>query len=107
MLLLQEISNRATQFQDLCKAHKVQKLYGFGSAITHDFDASKSDIDLLVSIDETDPLKRGNHLLALWDEFEDFFNRRVDLLTENSLKNPFLKKSIEATKVLIYDRQST
>lgn len=62
-----------------------------------------SDIDLLVEIDDSDPIERGENLLSLWDKFEDFFNRKVDLLTESSIRNPYLRDSIDATKILIYD----
>jgi len=106
MHLQEEIAQRATIFKQLCVDHKVKQLYGFGSSVTNAFEDNKSDIDLLIEIDETDPLKRGNHLLELWDEFEAFFKRRVDLLTKDSIRNPFLKQSIDTTKVLVYDRQS-
>jgi predicted nucleotidyltransferase len=81
----------------------VKYLYAFGSSTNERFDPKSSDIDLLVEIDSSDPLDRGEKLLSLWDLFENFFNRKVDLLTESSIRNPYLKKSIESTKILIYD----
>ncbi|MGA9590407.1 MAG: nucleotidyltransferase domain-containing protein [Salegentibacter sp.] len=78
-------------------------LYVFGSATTAQFDEDTSDVDLLIEIDEKDPLERGEKLLAIWDKLEEFFQRKVDLLTPSSLINPVLRKKIEATKVLIYD----
>ena len=78
-------------------------MYAFGSAVTNNFDPEKSDIDLVVEIKEPDPLERGELLISLWDKLEIFFDRKVDLLTEKSIKNPFLKKSIDETKILIYD----
>lgn len=87
----------------LCRNHKVKYLYAFGSATNAKFDSEKSDIDLLVEIDDPDPIERGEKLLSLWETFEDLFHRRVDLLTESSIKNPYLRKSIDTTKVLIYD----
>ena len=90
-------------FVALCKQHKVSKIYGFGSSITENFDPVKSDIDLVVELNIKDPVEYGASLLSLWDGLEEFFNRRVDLLTEDSIKNPYLRKSIEATKKLVYD----
>lgn len=87
----------------LCKSYKVINLYVFGSATTAQFDEDTSDVDLLIEIDEKDPLERGEKLLAIWDKLEEFFQRKVDLLTPSSLINPVLRKKIEATKVLIYD----
>ena len=103
MILKNEISNRANDFKSLCDSHQVKYLYAFGSAVVGGFDEKKSDIDLLVEIDSADPLIRGEALMSLWDNFEDFFHRKVDLLTNSSIKNPYLQKSIDSTKILIYD----
>jgi len=99
------IKGRYTEFANLCKSHRVDKLYFFGSSITEHFDPKSSDIDVVVHLNIEDPLDYGETLLSLWDKLELFFERKVDLLTEESLKNPYLKKSIEASKKLIYDGQ--
>jgi hypothetical protein len=103
MVIKDEISKQPDYFSDLCKSHKVKYLYAFGSSVTDKFDTNNSDIDLLVEIDTNDPIDRGESLLSLWDLFEAFFSRKVDMLTDSSIRNPFLRKSIESTKVLIYD----
>jgi uncharacterized protein len=103
MYLKDKIQARMQDFVDLCKTHKVKSLYAFGSSITDKFDEANSDIDLLIEIDTNDPLERGESLMSIWDKFELFFQRKVDLLTYSSLKNPFLKKNIDASKTLIYD----
>lgn len=89
-------------FIDLCKRHKVDKLYLFGSAVSGNF-SEDSDIDVLVEINEPDPLNKGELLLSLWNELEAYCGRKVDLLTNNALRNPYLKESIERTKKLLYD----
>lgn len=98
MQLRKEISKRKESFVELCKKHGVQFLYGFGSSVTGKFDKNVSDIDLLVEIDEKDPIKRGNKLLSLWDSFEVFFKTKVDLLTESSIRNPYFKKVLMPKK---------
>jgi predicted nucleotidyltransferase len=103
MIIKDEILKKQKDFTLLCKSHKVKYLYAFGSSVTERFDVNKSDIDLLVEIDSEDPIDRGEKLLSLWDLFEVFFMRKVDLLTDSSIRNPFLRKSIDSTKVLIYD----
>ncbi len=106
MILRKEILSKNNDFKSLCQMHKVKYLYAFGSSITDKFDNNKSDIDLLVEIDDPDPIERGEKLISLWDNFELFFHRKVDLLTDSSIRNPYLRKSIDATKVLIYDGSS-
>lgn len=97
------IQAKLFDFTALCQFYNVKNLYAFGSAITNHFDENTSDIDLLIEIDEDDPLLRGEKLLAIWDKLEEFFQRKVDLLTQSSLTNPILRKNIDATKILIYD----
>ncbi len=103
MIVKEEISKKRNEFISLCQMHKVKYLYAFGSSVTDRFDADKSDIDLLVEIEITDPLEKGEKLISLWDSFEVFFQRKVDLLTKSSIHNPYLRKSIDSSKILIYD----
>ena len=99
----EEINSRINAFRDICNANKVEKLYAFGSSITEHFDTQRSDIDLLVELDIADPLERGEALMNLWDNLENLFGKKIDLLTNASIRNPILRNSIERTKVLIYD----
>ncbi|WP_439880878.1 nucleotidyltransferase family protein [Pontibacter sp. MBLB2868] len=103
MALREEIRNQLEYFRELCSSHQVKYIYAFGSSVSSRFREDTSDIDLLIEIDEPDPINRGEKLMSLWDKLETFFQRKVDLLTESSIKNPFLRKSIDDTKVLIYD----
>ena len=103
MKLQDLIKSRLVEFTVICQRYNVKNLYAFGPSITNRFDENSSDLDLLVEIEESDPLERGEKLLAIWDELENLFQRKVDLLTPSSLKNPILIKNIDATKILIYD----
>ena len=103
MRVKEEIKPRSEEFINLCKNHQVKFLYAFGSSTKQGFDETNSDIDFYVEVDASDPLTRGETLIDLWDKLELFFGRKVDLLTESSLKNPYLKANIDRSKVLIYD----
>jgi uncharacterized protein len=48
-------------------------------------------------------IEYGNAYFALLKEFEELFGMSVDLVTEPSLTNPYIKESFEASKVLIYE----
>jgi len=100
---MDSIQNKKSDFLALCKTHEVKSLYAFGSSITDQFNSSTSDIDLLIEIDDDDPIERGERLMSIWDKLETFFQLKVDLLTNSSIKNPVLRESINATKTLIYD----
>jgi len=99
------IKNKEKAFVELCRSHQVDKLYAFGSSITSNFNEESSDIDVYVQLTIDEPADRGEALLSLWNKLEQFFERKVDLLTEDSLKNPYLKANIYRTKKLIYDRK--
>ena len=105
MNLENSIKSKSNEFLTLCKTHDVKTLYAFGSSTNDKFDEAKSDIDLLVELETQDPIERGEKLMDLWENFESFFQRKVDLLTSTSIRNPFLKQNIDSSKILIYDGQ--
>ena len=85
----------------LCKKYKVTKLYVFGSVITEKF-TKESDIDLLVTFDDIDLHNYADNYFDLKFSLEDLFKRKIDLLEEKAIKNPFFKKSVNNSKELIY-----
>lgn len=103
MNLKESILNNQSEFISLCEAHDVKLLYAFGSSTNNSFNDNSSDIDLLVELETNDPIVRGENLMKLWEKLEIFFKRKVDLLTNASIRNPLLRNGIEASKILIYD----
>ena len=102
-----QINKYKKKLVELCDNNLVvNKLYFFGSVLSPKFDEEASDIDVLVEVTDLSPEERGENLIVLWDNLELLFNRKVDLLTENSLRNPYFKREVEQTKKLIYDRHS-
>ncbi len=85
----------------LCKKYKVSKLYVFGSSITKNFN-QKSDVDLLVTFNDVDLKHYADNYFDFKFSLEKVFNRKVDLIEEKAIKNPFFKKSIDKTKKIIY-----
>jgi len=97
------IKNRINELNKICKSLNVRRLYVFGSLSTGKFDESRSDIDLIVELEENDPIEKGEKLIILWDRFEELFGRKVDLLSRSQVRNPYLQKGIDATKQIIYE----
>ena len=97
------INSNKQKFLQICESANVAQLYAFGSSVSTEFNEN-SDIDLIIHINDLDPISKGEKLLSIWDKFEDFFKRKVDLLTESSIKNPILRKNIAKTKVLLYEK---
>ncbi len=93
----------AERLKLLCQRHKVKRLFLFGSANTPAF-TDKSDIDFLISFKEKELplLDYADNFFHLQEELEKLFKRKIDLVVEKSVSNPYLKSSIERTKALIY-----
>lgn len=100
-MLSDKVDFHSKEFISLCKSHKVKELYAFGSVVNGNF-TEQSDIDLLVEIDEKNPINKGKLLLSLYDKFEKLFNKKIDLLTPGSIRNPILEEYIGASKKLVY-----
>jgi predicted nucleotidyltransferase len=90
------------EIAELCRRHHVRRLSVFGSATRDDFDPATSDVDLLVEFD-TDSIDRyARNFFSLEESMVYLFDRKVDLITEGVIKNPYRLRSIEADKVLVY-----
>ena len=100
------ITSNIDKLKILFEQNKVQRAFVFGSAVAGDFN-EKSDLDFLVRFQpDLDPLEKGELWWNLHDKLRDFLNREVDIVTENSLKNPYFIKELDETKRLIYEKQS-
>lgn len=87
---------------ELCKKHKVKKLYVFGSILTPKFNED-SDVDLLVDFNsEIDHNTYADNFFDLYYSLKVLLGREVDLVDESAIKNQYFKEELEETKFLIY-----
>jgi len=87
----------------LCRRFRVKRLYLFGSAAGGGFRPDASDLDFLVALDESSPADYTENYFGLARELERLFRRRVDLVTERSVRNPYFRQVLEATRQLVYE----
>lgn len=85
---------------DFFKNKPVKKAFVFGSAARNE-DDEQSDIDILVELDYSKPI--GLDFVRMKLELEDLLNKKVDLLTSNSISKHLLP-FIDSEKILIYER---
>ncbi|MDO3390108.1 nucleotidyltransferase domain-containing protein [Bacteroides sp. ET489] len=95
------IENNIQKIFALCKKYKVSKLFVFGSILTDRFN-DDSDIDFVVSFNKVEVNDYFDNYFDFKYSLEELFGRKVDLLEEQTIKNPYLKKNVDATKALIY-----
>jgi hypothetical protein len=95
------INQHIDQIKAACSVNQVKRLFAFGSVTRNELTA-KSDIDLVVEIEDNDPISYTDRYYNLKDKLENLLKRRIDLLEDKTIRNPFLRKEIDKTKVLIY-----
>jgi predicted nucleotidyltransferase len=87
----------------LCRQFHVRRLEVFGSAARgDDFDASRSDIDLLVTYYPDAPGPSLAEYFDLRDQLAALLGREVDLVMAGAPRNPFVRADIERSKELLY-----
>jgi uncharacterized protein len=90
---------------ELCDNHNVKELYIFGSVLTQKFNDS-SDIDMLIQFAQVDLLDYFDNYMDLKEKLEELFNRPIDLLENQAIKNPIFRQIIDRDKKLVYERKS-
>lgn len=90
---------------ELCDKHKVKELYLFGSILSNKFNDS-SDIDILIQFNQIDVLDYFDNYMDFKEKLEKLFNRPVDLVENQAVKNPIFRKVIDREKKLVYERKS-
>lgn len=80
----------------------VKRLDVFGS-LARGNETADSDVDLLVEFEDPD-LQPSRRYFGLLHYIEDKLEMDVDLITINSLKNPYFRDRVLQEKVTIYER---
>jgi predicted nucleotidyltransferase len=73
----------------------------FGSATGDRFDASRSDVDLLVEFQPT-VIDLFDAYFGLKEDLERIFGRRVDLVMADAVRNPYFRAEAFATAEELY-----
>ncbi len=95
------IDKNIEDLKRLCTMYNVEKMYLFGSALNSNFN-KESDIDLLVKFKYIELSKYFDNYMDFKENLEKLFGRQVDLVEEQTLRNPILINSINKSKELIY-----
>lgn len=98
------IEKRKEELKNICEELKIRRLYAFGSAARADGFNQNSDIDFLISFDDNIlPEEYSENYFQLQYKLRELFDRKVDVITERSLSNPYFIESVNKNKVLIYE----
>jgi len=95
------LDNYHNRLSMLCRQYNVKTLYAFGSVLTKQF-GSSSDVDLVVAFNDIPVEDYADNYFDFKFSLQDIFNRPVDLLEEQSIKNPYFRQKIDNNKKIIY-----
>ena len=93
------------EIEALCEKHKVDSLDLVGS-FAKGTSNSESDVDFLVTFGDVDLYQYADNYFDFITSMETLFNRKVDLISEKAIDNPYLLKSFNRNRVKIYERRN-
>lgn len=101
---MQEIvKNRISELPAICERRGVIRLWLFGSAASESFDTETSDLDFLVEFIAMSPGAKADNFFGFQEDLQALFGVPVDLMEPGPIRNPYFLKSVEQTRVKLYE----
>ena len=100
--MIKLIESNRSQLEELCERYHVKRLALFGSAASGAFDFGTSDLDFVVDFEPTDDMNLADQYFGLLEGLQMLFQRRIDLVTERSIRNPYFKRAVDQTRIPLY-----
>ena len=88
---------------DACQQHRVARLHACGSVLRPDYRPGESDLDLLVEFQPIEPAALVQAYFGLEQQLASITGQPVDLVMADAVRNPYVRRDIEASKQLIYE----
>lgn len=86
----------------LCRKHFVRQLEVFGSAADGSFKPETSDLDFLVDYLPEAESHAADAYFGLLFDLEDLFQRKVDLVMDRAIRNPYFRAGVDLSRQVIY-----
>ncbi len=96
------VQDKIEPLSELCRRYGVRKLVLFGSALRDDFDPSRSDLDFVVEFAPRPSGGYANAYFGLLREMESLLGCPVDLIEAGTIRNPYIRRSVEAEQKTLY-----
>ncbi len=93
------VEQRMPEIKALMLQHGVERAYLFGSAAKGTMNKD-SDVDFIICFPAgMNYVTYADNYFSLAEKLEELLSRRVDLVTEKTLKNPYLLQVINQSKL--------
>ncbi|HEV3276021.1 MAG TPA: nucleotidyltransferase domain-containing protein [Terriglobia bacterium] len=96
------VQGKTNEVAEICKQRGVRRLALFGSAAAGTFDSASSDLDFLVEFAPQSPAQLADNYFGLQEDLERLFQLPVELAEPGPIRNPYFKRAIERTQVVLY-----
>ena len=100
MTVMRKIAEHKAAVADACRELAVERLGVFGSATGPEF-GPQSDIDVVALFDRA-PGRMFSRYFELKERLERIFERPVEIVLEDSIKNPYFREAVERSRVIVY-----
>ncbi len=100
--MIPTVSSHRAEIAAICRRLHVRRLDLFGSAARTDDFTADSDIDILVEFEENPVPPTLADFFNLRDSLTSLLGRKVDLTMGTAIRNPFLRASIDRSRVPLH-----
>ena len=97
-----QLFDRYADIAVLCRSFGVRQLDVFGSAAVGGFDGVSSDYDFIAVFTPRPDTFLARRFLGFNEALEDLLGRRVDLMTDRRVANPYLRAAIDRSRQTLY-----
>ncbi len=96
------VAQHADKVEALCRRYGVQRLDLFGSASVQDDLPEDSDLDFVVEFQPDALVAYADAYFGLLEALEHLFGRRVDLVVDSAIRNPYFREAVDESRTRIY-----
>ena len=101
-LVISLVAKQAEELDRLCRRYCVQRLDLFGSASVQDDLPEDSDLDFVVEFQPDALVAYADAYFGLLEALEQLFGRRVDLVVDSAIRNPYFREAVDESRTRIY-----
>lgn len=100
--MIELIERHHKELDELCRKYRVRTLEVFGSAADGAWDAARSDLDFLVDYLPPESERSAPDYFGLLHALEDLFHRKIDLVMDRAIRNPYFRRGVDRSRRIIY-----
>lgn len=96
------IEHHRADLAQICRRYGVKTLEVFGSAAEGTWDPERSDLDFLVEFLPVGEGRIAPDYFGLLHALEDLFHRKIDLVMDRAIRNPYFRQGVNQSRRTIY-----